>query len=629
MTSPASHSTAPPSRVSADDPLVSADDTLSTQPRDVLKFVFGFDGFRPGQEGIITSILDGMPTLAVMPTGAGKSLCYQVPALILDGLTIVVSPLVALMDNQVAGLRANGVAVACIHSGQDRGVNVAEWRRVASGQSRLLYLSPERLMTPRMLSAIKGLNPALFVVDEAHCVSKWGPAFRPEYARLSELKEVFPKACIAAFTATADEATRDDIARTLFGPRGQIIVHGFDRPNLSLTVAAKTDRKQQLTKFMENVRGQSGIVYALSRKNTEEFANVLSRAGHTALPYHAGLPADVRFQTQERFMAEEGVVIVATIAFGMGIDKPDIRFVYHTNLPGSLEAYYQEIGRAGRDGHPAVTSMCYGLDDVRMRRQFIANDGSAEDHQMRENARLNALLAYCEASTCRRQVMLEYFGETAPPCGNCDNCENPPKLIDATDPLTLILNTVNDTGSRFGQAHIIAVARGAATDKIKQIGHDHVPSYGKAKAIGAPFLQALIRQALASGHLDMDIERYGALTVTPRGATVLSGQTRFMCKAIRANTGPSREDRDRQKLARESHLSERDSLLLARLKSKRMEIAREIGKPAYIVFSDATLMDMAQKRPRNKEEMLDVSGVGLAKYRKFGAQFLWVIGEDR
>jgi len=594
----------------------------------VLKSVFGFDAFRPGQEGVISSILNNQPTLAVMPTGAGKSLCYQVPALIKEGLTVVISPLVALMDNQVAGLRAHGVAVACIHSGQDRSVNVAEWRRVASGQTCLLYLSPERLMTQRMLTAIGRLYPTLFVVDEAHCVSKWGPAFRPEYARLSELKSTFPEATIAAFTATADEATREDIAQTLFGRRGEIIVHGFDRPNLSLTVNAKTDRKLQLTKFMEGVRDQSGIVYALSRKNTEEFAQVLVKAGHKALPYHAGLAPDVRFDTQERFMAEEGIVIVATIAFGMGIDKPDIRFVFHTNLPGSLEAYYQEIGRAGRDGNPAVTAMCYGLDDVRMRRQFIANDGSATDHQMRENARLNALLAYCEASSCRRQVMLDYFGETAPPCGNCDNCDNPPELIDASEHLKLILNTVIETGSRFGQSHVISVARGAVTDKVKQFGHDLLAGYGKAKHIGPPFLQALIRQALASGHLDMDITRYGALTVTPKGEAVRKGSEAFKCKSIRTNTSATRQDRDRTKLARESHLSDRDGLLLARLKSKRMEIARELGKPAYIVFSDATLMDMAQKRPLNKADMLDVSGVGAVKFQKFGKVFLSVIAED-
>jgi len=399
------------------------------EPAEVLRSVFGFDEFRTGQKGIIDALLGGENLLAVMPTGAGKSLCYQVPALIMDGLTVVISPLVALMDNQVAGLRANGVNAACIHSGQSRDDNVEQWRRVSTGASKILYLSPERLMTPRMLSAMRALGPVMFVIDEAHCVSKWGPAFRPEYAQLTDLKNLFPEARIAAFTATADAATREDIAKVLFSGRGQTIVHGFNRPNLSLSIAPKTHRKTQLLTFMKEMRGQSGIVYCLSRKNTEEFAGALKAEGYKALPYHAGLDAQLRFETQERFMAEDGIIIVA--AFGMGIDKPDIRFVFHTNLPGSMEAYYQEIGRAGRDGAPAVTAMLYGLDDVRMRRQFITQEASSSDHQIREMKRLDALLTYCEASTCRRQVMLAYFGDKTEPCGNCDVCENPPEMIDA------------------------------------------------------------------------------------------------------------------------------------------------------------------------------------------------------
>ncbi len=597
----------------------------SITPESILKSTFGFDAFRPGQAGVISALMGGEHVLAVMPTGAGKSLCYQVPALLLDGVTVVVSPLVALMDNQVAGLRANGVDVACIHSGQSREENVAQWRRVAGGQACLLYLSPERLMTPRMQSAMRALSPAMFVIDEAHCVSKWGPAFRPEYAQLSDLKSAFPQARIAAFTATADAATREDIARQLFGGRGQIIVQGFDRPNLSLAIAPKTDRKKQLLEFMESVRGQSGIVYALSRKNTEEFAAALSAAGHKTLPYHAGLDSALRFETQERFMAEEGLVIVATIAFGMGIDKPDIRFVYHTNLPGSLEAYYQEIGRAGRDGAPARTAMCYGLDDVALRRRFITQEASEADHQIREIRRLDALLSYCEASTCRRQVMLAYFGESAPPCGNCDNCESPPEMVDATEPLRTVLRAITETGSRFGQAHIIAVARGADTQRIKQFGHEALPAYGAAKALSQRYLQALIRQALASGHLDMEIERFGALTLTEKGRAVASGQAGFECKAIQMKSPAKRMARAQKKAAQQSALSERDNALLSALKARRMELARAMGKPAYIIFSDATLIDMASKRPATREEMLDVSGVGEVKFERFGVVFLEVI----
>ena len=612
--------------MSAIQPIINAS---TGSPKTVLKSTFGFDAFRPGQEGIIAELMAGNNVLAIMPTGAGKSLCYQVPALLFDSVTVVVSPLVALMDNQVAGLRANGVAVACIHSGQSREDNIAQWKSVASGQVKMLYLSPERLMTDRMFSAMRALGPAMFVIDEAHCVSKWGASFRPEYAQLAALKEAFPKARIAAFTATADSATRDDIAQTLFNSRGKIIVHGFDRPNLSLAITAKTDRKKQLLSFMEDVRGQSGIVYSLSRKNTEEFAAVLKAAGHKALPYHAGLDAQLRFETQERFMAEDGLVIVATIAFGMGIDKPDIRFVYHTNLPGSLEAYYQEIGRAGRDGAPALTALCYGLDDVRMRRQFITQEASEPEHQIREMKRLDALLSYCEASTCRRQVMLAYFGEgNAKPCGNCDNCDNPPDMIDASDHLIYLMDSIIETGQRFGQAHVIAVARGADTERVRQFGHEKLPSYGRAKAIGAPYLQALVRQALASGHIDMNIEKFGALTVTEKGSAVLERRETFNCKVIRTNTRATRPDRDRKKLAAESALSERDNDLLARLKAKRMEIAREIAKPAYVVFSDATLIDMAKKRPAGREEMLGVSGVGDVKFEKFGEIFLEIIWEN-
>ncbi len=417
---------------------------------DALKTVFGHDDFRPGQEDVIDTILSGQNVLAVMPTGAGKSLCYQVPSLLLDGTTVVVSPLVALMDNQVAALRANGVAVSCIHSGQDRARNVEEWKRVSRGEADMLYLSPERLMTDRMLSAMAQIQPPLFVVDEAHCVSKWGPAFRPEYAQLSQLKSLFPDARVAAFTATADEGTRVDIAAQLFGGNGRMIVQGFDRPNLSLTVQSKVNRSAQLLDFMKRREGESGIVYALSRKNTEEHARALVAAGYTALAYHAGMPADVRFENQERFIAEDGIVMVATIAFGMGIDKPDIRFVYHVNLPSSLEAYYQEIGRAGRDGNPADTVLLYGLDDIRMRRQFITQEDSDQDHQLREHKRLDALLGYCEASTCRRQVLMAYFGETIPPCGSCDVCENPPERIDATDAAIALFQAVQDTGERFG-----------------------------------------------------------------------------------------------------------------------------------------------------------------------------------
>ena len=587
----------------------------------IIQNTFGFPGFRPGQKEVIDTLVGGQSVLAVMPTGAGKSLCYQVPALLFDRPTVVISPLVALMDNQVAGLRMNGVKVGCLHSGQSREENIAEWQSVTHGGAKLLYMSPERLMTGRMLSAMKALNPAMFVVDEAHCVSKWGPAFRPEYADLQRLKDLFPEARMAAFTATADELTREDIADKLFGGHGHTMVQGFDRPNLSLAVSPLQNRTKQLLEFMKSAEGQSGIVYCLSRKNTEKFADVLKAAGYNALPYHAGMPAEARFENQERFMAEDGVIMVATIAFGMGIDKPDIRFVYHMNIPGSLEAFYQEIGRAGRDGQPAVTALLYGLDDIRMRRQFISDDGSDSDHHMREHKRLDALLGYAEASGCRRQVLLNYFGEEKAPCGNCDNCISPPEMIDATEPAKVLFSAISQTGQRFGTAHVIAVARGEATDRVVQFSHDNLDAFGKGSDYAKPYMSALIRQAVASGIISMDISRYGALTLEAGALDILAGQAKFKCKEL-ATGRVAKSARKARKAIAETALSSDEQALLAKLKSLRMEFSREIGKPAFVVFSDATLMDMVRKTPTDKDEMLEVSGVGETKFDRYGEAFL-------
>lgn len=588
-------------------------------PHNILKDRFGFDAFRAGQEDIINIILAEKPVLAVMPTGAGKSLCYQVPSQILDGPTIVVSPLVALMDNQVAGLRANGIEASCLHSGQSREENVAQWRDVTSGRSKILYVSPERLMTDRMLSAMRALNPALFVVDEAHCVSKWGPAFRPEYADLSRLHQLFPNSNIAAFTATADDATRQDIAEQLFGDKGKIIVHGFDRPNLSLTVMPVDNRPRQLNNLLITQKGNSGIVYCLSRKNTEAYAKNLNDAGYKALAYHAGMSSEDRYENLERFMAEPGIIMVATIAFGMGIDKPDIRFVYHVNLPSSMEAYYQEIGRAGRDGEPAETALLFGLDDIRMRRQFIQNDGSERDHQMREFKRLDALIGYCETSKCRKQALLNYFGETMPPCGNCDNCLNPPEQVDATQAAKAVFNAIAQTGERFGTAHVVAVARGEDTDRIAQFNHNQLEAFGQAEDVGKAFLQALIRQAVARGVLGMDITRYGALTFSPEAHNIRDTDTAFMMRPPIKSTAKTER---KARASKQSALSSSDQDLLMQLKSLRSDFARELGKPAFVVFSDATLMDMVAKKPKTRHDMLNVSGVGETKFARFGEAFL-------
>lgn len=592
-----------------------------TTPLHILSDSFGHKAFRPGQEEIVDHILAGKNVLAVMPTGAGKSICYQVPSQLLERPTIVISPLVALMDNQAAGLRANGVAVAAIHSGQSREENVTEWKRIAQGNAKLLYLSPERLMQLRMLSAMQALDPALFVVDEAHCVSKWGPAFRPEYADLSRLKDLFPNSRIAAFTATADESTRKDITAQLFSGNGEVIVHGFDRPNLSLAVSSLTNRTQQLLAWMERQRGHSGIVYCLSRKNTEKYAQILKEQGFNALPYHAGLSAEVRFENQELFLAEPAVVMVATIAFGMGIDKSNVRFVYHLNLPSSLEAYYQEIGRAGRDGAPSETGMIYALDDIRMRRQFISDDGSDADHQIREHRRLDALLGYCEASKCRRQVLMAYFGEPSQPCGNCDVCKNPPELIDATDAAKALFMAIEQTGQRFGATHVIAVVRGDESDRILQYGHDKLPVFGSSDKSKAWF-QGLLRQAVALRYLNVNMEAYGRLEIRPKARAVLEDEEPFKCKDPTVKRLGKKRVSRASASTQQASLGDEESELLSRLKALRMDYAKQLGKPAFVVFSDATLIDMVSLRPKTREELLEVSGVGPSKLERFGDAFL-------
>ncbi|RKR03069.1 DNA helicase RecQ [Maricaulis maris] len=591
-------------------------------PDAVLRATFGFPGFRPGQADIVDHILAGRPTLCVMPTGAGKSICYQVPALILDGLTVVISPLTALMDDQVAALQANGVAAAAIHSGRDRGANVEDWRRVQSGEIRLLYLSPERLMTGRMLAALDTVGPAMFVVDEAHCISKWGASFRPEYEDLCHLRERFPTARLAAFTATADEATRADIAAKLFGAGGEIVVHGFDRPNLTLSVAPKSGWKAQLLDFLDGRRGVSGIVYCLSRKSTEEVATLLRAEGYHALPYHAGLAPEVRRENQERFMAEEAVVMVATIAFGMGIDKPDIRYVFHLHMPGSMEAYYQEIGRAGRDGQPAEAMMLYGLSDARMRRQFIDQDGEDDGHRRREHKRLDSLLAYCEATRCRRLSLLAYFGETGgKPCGNCDLCLDPPTLIDGTREAQMLFSAIVRTGESFGTAHVIDVLRGADTEKIRARGHDNLPTHGVGAERPKPFWQGLVRQCVASGLLEIDIQGYGALKLTSDARAVLKGEQTVAIREITAKASSSK----RPKKMIEAAAANVDADVLAALKALRRELAAERNVPAYVVFSDATLIDMAHLQPRSLDEMAAVNGVGPKKLETFGERFLGVL----
>jgi ATP-dependent DNA helicase RecQ len=592
--------------------------------RDVLKDVFGFDDFRPGQEDAIDAILGGRNVLAIMPTGSGKSLCYQIPALVMGGLTVVVSPLVALMQDQVAALRLEGVAAEAINSSRSREENVAAWRRVAAGEVRLLYMAPERLMTERMLDALAKLDVRLIAIDEAHCVSQWGPAFRPEYSALSKLADLFPKTPIIALTATADEVTRADIALQLFDNRVQTLVQGFDRPNISLTVESKRNTAKQLLDFIAKHRGKSGIVYCLSRKKTEKIAEQLREAGVNALPYHAGMEKDLREANQNRFMTEPAVVMVATIAFGMGIDKSDVRFVFHTDLPGSLEAYYQEIGRAGRDGGPAEAHMLFGLEDIRMRRVFIDQEDAGEERKRREHARLNMLLAYCEAARCRRQLLLEYFGEQAEPCGNCDVCREPSERIDATEDARKILAAIRGTGERYGAGHIVDVLLGNRTERITE-AHAALDVFGRGTLRKKDEWQSIIRQMAGEGLLRHDLQGYGGLEIAEKGQALLRGTGTFEARPIKPRERTKRQVRAEQ-IAEQS---EADQSLIAALKALRMRLAKERRVPPYVIFSDKSLIDMAQLRPRDESEFGMVHGVGAAKLKDFGKVFLKAIREHR
>lgn len=599
-----------------------------TNKHQVLKDVFGFDDFRAGQEDVVDTLLDGSNVLAVMPTGSGKSLCYQIPALIKDGLTIVVSPLVALMKDQVAALNLAGVAAETMNSSRDHHDNAATWDRVRSGEVRLLYLAPERLMTPRILEALEQLPVSLIAVDEAHCISQWGPSFRREYADLARLRTIFPGVPIAALTATADALTRRDIADKLFDGDAKTVVLGFDRPNISLAVSPKRQWKRQLLDFVSTRKGQCGIVYCLSRKKTEATAEYLTDNGFRALPYHASLDKDDRDAHQDAFMSEPGLIIVATIAFGMGVDKSDVRFVFHTDLPGNVEAYYQEIGRAGRDGAPASAQMLYGLDDLRMRRVFIEEEtGDDEERRRREHKRLDALIGYCEAPTCRRQTLLDYFGETSEPCGNCDLCLEPIERKDGTVEAQKILSAVYRTGQRFGVVHIVDVLRGTLNEKITRMRHDELPTFGVGADLGKVEWTSLIRQLVAGGFLHLDIEKYGGLTITEKGGELLRGKDQFLYRPeiIARPKTSAKATRGEKSAPPAANLSDAETTLLQQLRELRSLIAKERGVPAYVIFHDRSLVDMAQRRPQTVDDFAEVHGVGAAKLNDFADAFLGVL----
>ena len=590
----------------------------------VLKDVFGFDRFRPGQQEVVDTLLAGQNILTVMPTGSGKSLCFQIPSLVTGGLTIVVSPLVALMEDQVAALKLAGVAADTINSSHSRDDNVASWRRAAAGETRLLYMAPERLMTERMLAALAKLDIRLFAVDEAHCISQWGPAFRPEYEQLSQLRVAFPGTPIAALTATADAVTRADIVARLFDGDAKSVVLGFDRPNIKLSVEMKQEWKRQMIDFVERHRGQSGIVYCLSRKRTEEAAQYLRDHRVNALAYHAGMDAHIRQSHQNAFMTDAGVVVVATIAFGMGIDKSDVRFVLHVDLPGSVEAYYQEIGRAGRDGADAEAHMIYGLQDIRMRRVFIEDEESGDDRKRREHKRLDALVGYCEAPECRRRSLLAYFGEQIEACGNCDVCINPVEMADGTELGLKVLAAVEGSGQIYGAAHIIDILRGMQREKLLKASHDKLAAYGTGANLRKPEWQSIIRQLVSAGFLQLDVQGYGGLTIPPKGQDLMRGAKSFRYRqdTLKKSRAAKRRVRD---LAADADLQEADTELLSALRALRLSCAKERGVPAYVVFTDRSLMDMARRKPATIDEFAKVHGVGAAKLRDFAEPFLAAI----
>jgi ATP-dependent DNA helicase RecQ len=597
-------------------------------PQKVLNDIFGYEKFRHGQLEVIESLLNNIHTLAVMPTGSGKSVCFQIPTLIKGGLTIVVSPLVALMEDQVSALKLLGVEAETINSSRDRGVNITSWKRVVEGKVRLLYLSPERLMTERMITALSDLPINLIALDEAHLLSRWGPSFRTDYEELIRLRNIFPAVPIAALTATADKTTQDDIVSKLFGGHGKVLVSGFDRPNIYLGVAMRTDAKRQLLDVVKEHPGQSGIVYCLSRAKTEKMAAFLSENGYNALAYHAGMSASLRTQNQTAFMAETtGMIVVATIAFGMGIDKPDVRFVMHMDMPGNIESYYQEIGRAGRDGKPAVAHMIYGLDDLRMRRLFIEEDDGDVDHKRREHKRLDALISYCESSECRRWALLGYFNEdqvTQGECNSCDICLNPPEMLDGTVDAKKILGVVRDTGQLFGQAHIIDILRGANTEKIRKFKHDQLQLYGIGCAVDKNTWRTILRQMVAGRYLNLDVAGYGGLSLYPKGQEIIDGSRLFSYRSDVIKSIDKKKNKSFEKFSSDNLTIEK-SELLAGLKEKRKELARKRRVPPYMIFSDRSLEGMAHCQPTDEISFAAIHGVGAAKLKDFSADFIGVI----
>jgi ATP-dependent DNA helicase RecQ len=579
----------------------------------LLNTVFGHPAFRGAQEAIVSHVAGGGDALVLMPTGGGKSLCYQLPALLREGTGVVVSPLIALMQDQVAALRQLGVRAAFLNSTLNETQSRDTQRAFRAGELDLLYVAPERLLMPHMLELLKQTKIALFAIDEAHCVSQWGHDFRPEYLQLSVLHERFPGVPRIALTATADPQTRDEIVRRLALGDAKLFVSSFDRPNIRYTIVDKQEPRAQLLRFIrEEHPGEAGIVYCLSRKKVDETAAWLVAEGMKALPYHAGMDGASRAANQERFQREDGIIIVATIAFGMGIDKPDVRFVAHLDLPKSVEGYYQETGRAGRDGEPADAWMAYGLGDVVQLRRLMEQSEGSEEFRRISFAKLDALLGLCETAGCRRVRLLDYFGEKSAPCGNCDTCLEPPQTWDATEAARKALSTIYRTGQRFGAVHLIDVLRGKATDRVSQWDHDKLAVFGIGADVDEDTWRNVFRQLVALGYARPDHDAYGGLRLTDAARPVLKGEERV---EMRRQTAPLKKKKLKGKV-------ESANPLFERLKAWRLEQAREQSVPPYVVFHDATLAAIAAARPASLDQLSTIAGIGAKKLERYGAALL-------